>query len=47
MGGQPYYGFRTDLRKWLIEEWIDRRIEERRKAGEKEENGQNEPVQHI
>ena len=45
MKGQPYHGFRTDLRQWLIDEWIERRIEERRKAGE--EKDQNEPVQHI
>ena len=47
MKGQPYYGFRTQLRDRLTNEWIERRIEERRKAGTQEEVKKNEPIQHI
>ena len=41
MKGQPYYGFRTQLRDRLTNEWIERRIEKRRKAGEKESEIEN------
>ena len=41
MKGQPYYGFRTKLREALTNAWIERRIDERRKAGEKESEMEN------